>query len=205
GDILELDPAALLGADSAPGLPLWGQLLPYYLVVANLPYYITAAVIRHLLEATVRPARMVVTVQREVAERIVAADGKMSLLAVGVQFYGQPRILSRLKRGAFYPVPAVESAVVCLDVYAHPPVPVTDVAFFFEVVRAGFSQRRKQLRNTLASGLHRSPSDIAGVLTSAGIVPSRRAETLSIAEWGRVVQALKGEKTGSFEKPGFNF
>ncbi|MBN2005599.1 MAG: ribosomal RNA small subunit methyltransferase A [Anaerolineae bacterium] len=189
GDILKLNPTDLLGVQSSAS-SLWGTLLPHYYVVANLPYYITAAVMRHLLEAPVRPARMTLTMQREVAMRITAAPGDMSLLAVAVQFYGKPRIGLRLKRGAFYPPPQVESAVVCLDLYAEPPIPVSDVARFFETVRAGFSQRRKQLHNTLSSGLNLPGAAITAALAAKGIDSTRRAETLTLAEWGLVTDAL---------------
>ena len=191
GDILTLDPASLLAVSPPPHPSLWGSRLENYMVVANLPYYITGAVIRHILEAPVRPARMVVTVQREVAQRIVAVPGKMSLLAVSVQFYGRPRVLLRLKRGAFYPVPAVESAVLRLDLYESPPVDAPDVAFFFRVVRAGFAQRRKQLRNTLSATLQLSPPEVAAALTAVDVASTRRAETLSLEEWGRVAGALQ--------------
>lgn len=190
GDILDLDPATLLDVSPAPVMPLWGTRLPHYHVVANLPYYITAAVMRHLLEATVRPARMVVTVQREVAARMVAVPDEMSVLAVSVQFYGQPRLGMRLKRGAFFPPPEVESAVVRLDLHATPPVPVADVADFFHVVRAGFAQRRKQLRNTLAASLNLPAEDVVAALARVGVDATRRAETLTLAEWGRVTEAL---------------
>ncbi|HOU11681.1 MAG TPA: 16S rRNA (adenine(1518)-N(6)/adenine(1519)-N(6))-dimethyltransferase RsmA [Anaerolineae bacterium] len=190
GDILDLDPAVLLDVPPAPVMPLWGTRLPHYHVVANLPYYITAAVMRHLLEATVRPARMVVTVQREVAARMVAVPDEMSVLAVSVQFYGQPRVGMRLKRGAFFPPPDVESAVVRVDLHDTPPVPVTDVAEFFRVVRAGFAQRRKQLRNTLAASLHLPAEDVVAALANVGVDATRRAETLTLAEWGRVTEAL---------------
>ncbi len=190
GDILDLDPAALLDVPPALVMPLWGTRLPHYHVVANLPYYITAAVMRHLLEATVRPARMVVTVQREVAARMIAVPDEMSVLAVSVQFYGQPRIGMRLKRGAFFPTPDVESAVVRLDLHDAPPVPVTDVAEFFRVVRAGFAQRRKQLRNTLAASLHLPAEDVVAALASVDVDATRRAETLTLDEWGRVTGAL---------------
>jgi 16S rRNA (adenine1518-N6/adenine1519-N6)-dimethyltransferase len=193
-DILHVDPTSLLSLTSSgehtPMYPLWGKRLEAYKVVANLPYYITSAVLRHLLEATIRPSQMVVTVQREVAKRIVAEPGDMSLLAVSLQFYAKPRILFYLKRGAFYPVPEVESAVVRLDLYAAPPVPVTDVAAFFRVVKAGFAHRRKQLRNTFAAGLRLEPRDVEGALMSVDIDPRRRAETLAIEEWGRVMEAF---------------
>jgi 16S rRNA (adenine1518-N6/adenine1519-N6)-dimethyltransferase len=107
GDILALDPAALVNPPDLQSAICNLQ----YKVVANLPYYITSAVLRHLLEARARPQRMVVTVQREVAERIVARPGEMSLLAVSVQFYGRPQVLFRLRPGSFYPSPEVEAAV----------------------------------------------------------------------------------------------
>ncbi len=136
GDILELDPAALMERTGAqPSAP--------YKVVANLPYYITSAALRHLLEARAKPKRMVLTVQREVAERIVASPGQMSLLAVSVQFYGRPELLFRIKPGSFYPSPNVTSAVLRIDLHAAPPVPAAETDAFFHTVRAGFSQRRK--------------------------------------------------------------
>lgn len=185
GDILALDPTALVDISGpAPLVPC-----PYK-VVANLPYYITSAVLRHLLEARARAQRMVITVQREVAERIAARPGEMSLLAVSVQFYGRPQILFRIRPGSFYPSPEVESAVVQIDAYDAPPVAVKDVDEFFRVVRAGFARRRKQLRNTLAAGLGLSPDEVAARLQEIGIDPRRRAETLSLEEWAAVAHAL---------------
>ena len=127
-----------------------------YKVVGNLPYYITSAVLRRFLGKTPRPRLMVVTVQREVAERILAEPGKMNLLAVSVQFYGQPRMVARIPAGSFYPAPQVDSAVVRIDVGERPVVPLgegVDEAGFGRVVRAGFSQKRKTLRNSLSAGL----------------------------------------------------
>ncbi len=190
GDILELNPAHLLGVDVDGGHPLWGPRLDNYAVVANLPYYITSAVVRHLLEATVRPARMVFTVQYEVAQRMVARDGKMSLLSVALHFYGTPRLLFKLGRGAFYPPPKVNSAVVRLDVHATPPIDVADVALFFRIVRAGFAQRRKQLRNTLASVLELDPQRVEDAFAEVQVAHTRRAESLSLAEWEAVYRAL---------------
>jgi 16S rRNA (adenine1518-N6/adenine1519-N6)-dimethyltransferase len=193
GDILDLDPASLIHTASPhPPISNLSSSLssPHYKVVANLPYYITSAVLRHLLDASLKPHRMVLTVQREVAERIVAAPGQMSLLAVSVQFYGRPRRLFRIKPGSFYPSPSVESAVVQVDLYTTPPVWVEDPTGFFRVVRAGFSQRRKQLRNSLAAGLGRPPDEVAVRLTEAGVDPRRRAQTLSLEEWARVTRVL---------------
>ncbi len=181
GDILELDPAALL--TRAAGFQ--------YKVVANLPYYITSAILRHLLTAAVKPKLMVVTVQLEVARRIVAEPGDMSLLAVSVQFYGRPRIVARIKAGAFYPSPQVDSAVVRIDLHEQPVVEVDDVDSFFEVVRAGFAQRRKQLRNALAAELGLPTNQVAQALSRAGINPKRRAQTLNIKEWARVWKEIQ--------------
>ncbi len=201
-DILEIDPATLLagaGGDLVAGSDrnvhgakqeLWGPRLPHYHVVGNLPYYITNAVMRHLLEAAVRPARMVVTVQLEVARRMVAVPDDMSLLAVSIQFYGAARICLRLKRGAFHPVPQVDSAVVRVDLYDTPPVEVGDVECFFRIVKAGFAQRRKQLRNSLSATLSLDAPTIGESLEAAGIDPRRRAETLALNEWGRVYAVL---------------
>ena len=109
-----------------------------YKVVANLPYYITSAVLRHLLEAEPRPSCMVVTVQQEVARRIVAAPGDLSLLAISVQLYGVPRIVAHIPAGAFYPAPKVDSAVLRVDLADQPTVDADDVKWFFRVVHAGF-------------------------------------------------------------------
>jgi 16S rRNA (adenine1518-N6/adenine1519-N6)-dimethyltransferase len=199
GDILQVSLEALIrlkpeafppeaaAQDDKNPPPNW-RIEPGFKVVANLPYYITSAVLRHVLESPVRPERIVVTVQKEVAQRIVAKPGEMSLLAVSVQFYGQPVLAHRIPAGAFYPPPKVDSAVVRIDTFAAPPVPVADVAYFFRVVKAGFSQKRKQLKNTLAAGLARPTPEIVQALTQAGIDPTRRAETLSLAEWSRLVE-----------------
>ncbi len=180
GDILDLDINARLA-----GQP--------YVVVANLPYYITSAILRHLFEkVTPRPDRIVVTVQREVAERITAAPDDMSLLAVSVQFYGLPQIAMHLNPAAFWPRPDVESAVVRIDVYDTPPVDVPGESDFFRVVRAGFGQKRKQLRNALSAGLHLDKAQADDLLTASGIDPQRRAETLSLSEWAALTRAVVG-------------
>ncbi len=166
------------------------QLVIPYKVVANLPYYITSAVIRHLLETTPQPERLVVTVQKEVAQRMVAKPGQMSLLAVSVQFYGQPKLAHHIPAGAFYPAPQVDSAVVRIDTFAQPPVAVTDVDHFFQVVKAGFGQKRKQLKNSLAAGLHKPTSEVSAAMTRVKIDPTRRAETLSLEEWGQLAEVL---------------
>ncbi|HUS14866.1 MAG TPA: 16S rRNA (adenine(1518)-N(6)/adenine(1519)-N(6))-dimethyltransferase RsmA [Chloroflexia bacterium] len=187
GDILRLDPTALVATcRSAPGT------VPYH-VIANLPYYITSAVLRHFLEAVPAPARLVVMVQREVALRMVAMPPEMSLLAVSVQFYGAPRIVLRVPPGAFHPPPKVESAVVRVDVYPPDarPVAVADPGQFFAVARAGFGQKRKQLVNSLAEGLGVPKPEAGAALAAAGIAATRRAETLTLAEWAALAAAVR--------------
>jgi 16S rRNA (adenine1518-N6/adenine1519-N6)-dimethyltransferase len=181
GDILEMEPGGPAGLSG---------LSPNYKVVANLPYYITSAVLRHLLTARVKPQLIVVTVQREVAQRMIASPGQMSLLSVSVQFYGRPRIVARIPAGAFYPAPKVNSAVVRIDLYEGPTVAVTDVDRFFEVVRAGFGQKRKQLRNALAQGLSLPSSTVVEALRRAGVDEKRRAQTLNLEEWTRVTREM---------------
>ena len=187
GDILEID---LQSLNFAQGRPLTSNFqLPTsspYKVVANIPYYITGPIIRRLLEAPIQPALIVLTVQREVAERICAAPPEMSLLAVSVQFYGQPRIVGHIPAGAFYPSPDVDSAILRIDLFERPALPNTETDKFFEVVKAGFSQKRKQIKNALSSGLKLSGAEVERLLTAAGIASSRRAETVTMAEWVRL-------------------
>jgi 16S rRNA (adenine1518-N6/adenine1519-N6)-dimethyltransferase len=170
GDILKLTPKDLIAERD-------------YLVVANIPYYITSAVIRHLLEGEAKPRRIVLTVQKEVAERICSQPGDMSLLALSVQVYGKPRIAAQIPAEAFFPPPKVGSAVLVIDIYPSPLVKDERLDTFFRLIKAGFSQKRKTLRNSLSSGLRISPAQAAELLTRAGIEPQRRAETLSIEEW----------------------
>ncbi len=192
GDILELDIGAVMTKDErprteeAPALVLRPSSFVGYKVIANLPYYITSAAIRHLLESDPPPDLLVLTVQREVAERMVASPPEMSLLALGVQFYCTGQIVDRIPAGAFYPAPKVDSAVVRLVRRPDPAAPEVTAEAFFRVARAGFSQPRKQLRNSLAAGLGMSPAQVEAWLNSAGVGPQRRAETLSLEEWGKV-------------------
>jgi 16S rRNA (adenine1518-N6/adenine1519-N6)-dimethyltransferase len=181
GDILGKDPARLM-AD-----PL-GDANGYQ-VAANIPYYITSAVIRHLLEARVRPGRVTLTVQREVAGRICALPGDMSLLALSVQVYGLAKVAAVIPAGAFYPAPNVDSAVVRIDLYDVPIIPPPYLDIFFRLAKAGFSQKRKTLRNAMAGGLARKPASVEALLEKAAIDPRRRAETLSLEEWGKLARA----------------
>jgi len=193
-DILKVDIGALI-SESANGESRNTQhatRITQYKVVANLPYYITSAAIRHLLESVPPPDLLVLTVQREVAERMVASPPDMSLLALGVQFYATARIVEQIPAGAFYPKPKVDSAVVRLERRPEPVVSGVTAEALFRAARAGFSQPRKQLRNSLAAGMAVSPVKAEGWLTSAGIAPQRRAETLTLAEWGALARVVTG-------------
>lgn len=191
GDILELNPAELFRM-LRPDQPGTASAAEPYKVVGNLPYYITSAVLRHVLESLPPPTLAVLLVQQEVAQRMVAQCGAMSLLAVSVQFYARPRALHKIPAGAFLPRPKVDSRVVRLDVRAKPAVPDVEPARFFQIVRAGFSQRRKQLRNSLSAGLSCTKEQADHWLTSSGIEPRRRAETLSLQEWGMLTRTVYG-------------
>ncbi len=188
GDILQLDVAALVGEAGC-------------LVVANIPYYITSNLIRRLLEARLKPARLVLTVQKEVAERICAAPGEMSLLALSVQVYGRPVIAAHIPAGAFYPSPDVDSTVLRVDIYDQPRIAAAQTKVFFRLTKAGFSQKRKTLRNALSAGLAWKPERAAALLAAAGIDPQRRAETLSLDEWAKLVEKF-GETTENRIKGG---
>ena len=177
-DILKVAPRQLL-QDNLPA----SELSRGYKVIANLPYYITSPVLSHFLEAQPRPSKMVVMVQKEVGEAIAAAPGKMRLLSVRAQFYSQPAIISYVPAASFYPPPKVDSVILRLDVYSQPPIEVSDVAGFFDIVMHGFRSPRKQLRNSLAHSLGMPPSQVASLLEKAGIEAKRRAETLSLKEW----------------------
>ena len=162
-----------------------------YKLVANLPYYITAPTFRHFLESANPPRLIVVMVQQEVAQRITARPGDLSLLAVSIQFYGQPRIVAHVPAEAFYPAPKVDSAILCIEVHDQAPLSPGERDSFFRVVQAGFSARRKQLHNALTSGLHRKNEDVRVWLAAAHIDASRRAETLSIEEWIRLWKEIE--------------
>jgi len=183
-DVLGIEPMALL-REQVMELPTES-----YKVVANLPYYITSAVLRHFLEASVKPQVMVVMVQQEVAEAIVAEPGQMSLLSVSVQLYGEPAIISRVPACCFYPAPEVDSAILRIAVYPQPAVDIADREGFFALVRAGFSASRKQIANSLTQGLKLPKAEVLFLLERANIMPQRRAETLTLEEWARLWRVL---------------
>lgn len=164
-----------------------------YKLVANLPYYAASPIIRRFLESRHKPELMVVMVQREVAQTMTAKQGKKGLLSVATQVYGRARVVCHVPPRAFRPTPKVWSSVVRIDVYDAPAVPFDSPEGFFEVVRAGFSAPRKQIRNSLANGLGIGAGQSESVLVAAGIDPSRRAQTLAVEEWGQLYDAWGNE------------
>jgi 16S rRNA (adenine1518-N6/adenine1519-N6)-dimethyltransferase len=195
GDILELQIDELMrrtGSECASESPREAEPSTVrFKVVANLPYYITAAVIRRLLESADPPGLMVLTVQREVAERIVASPPRMSLLAVSVQYYCTAEVVDHIPAAAFHPPPKVASAAVRLLRRREPLFAWQEEENFFRVVRAGFCQPRKQLHNSLRLGMGISPAQAIAWLEAAGVAPQRRAETLTLEEWGRLSELAK--------------
>ena len=161
--------------------------------VANLPYNIAAPLLLRLLDPGLEITRVVVTVQREVAERVVARAGTPAYgrLSVAVRFRAAARIVSRIPAGAFLPAPDVESAVLALVPHARPPVAVGDEAFLFRVVAAGFGHRRKTLANALAQGLGLAASAVDAACRAAGVDPRTRAETLDLEAFAALAQALQ--------------
>jgi 16S rRNA (adenine1518-N6/adenine1519-N6)-dimethyltransferase len=176
-DILKTDVSSLVGNTD-------------FIVVANVPYYISSAIIWHFLEPHHRPKRMVMTMQYEVAERIMEKPDNMSLLTVAVQFYGIPTIVNKLSPAVFWPRPNIYSAVMRIDTHQTPIVDVPSAKAFFRVVKAGFSMKRKQLKNSLSGGLQIKSKVARDLLQQANIDPQRRAETLSLEEWGDLTRAV---------------
>lgn len=182
GDILALDPTTLF--DGPPDAPRK--------VVANLPYNVASAVLMRLLQPRLGLAALVVTVQREVAERIAARPGRRAygILSVAVQYRAAPRILARIPPGAFLPRPEVDSALIEMIPHRSPPVAVPDDQSFFRIVTAGFGQRRKTLQNALASGLGLPKEVIEDACAVAKIDPRVRAETLDLDAFAALARAL---------------
>lgn len=162
-----------------------------YKIVANLPYQITSAVLKKFLSEEPRPSEMTVMVQKEVAERICAEPGEMSLLAVSVQFFGRPEIIEVVPRTAFWPVPEVDSAILRITRIKNESeanLKRIDPENFFKVVKIGFSARRKQLHNNLSGGLGMSGEKVKEILVKLGFDPRARAQDLDVGDWIRLAK-----------------
>ena len=158
-----------------------------YKLVSNIPYYITSPVIKFFLENEIQPQAIVLLVQKEVAERICAKPGKLSVLALSVQLYGKPKIISYVDKSSFYPEPKVDSAILKIneikkefsdDYYKN----------IFRIIKIGFSSKRKKLVNNLSVGLHISKDEIIKILQKAKINPDARAQELELENWKRLVE-----------------
>lgn len=173
GDILQFD---------LSGLPTG------YKVVANVPYYITSKIVEKLVRDSNKPAVAVLLVQKEVAERLAAKPGDMSLLALSAQLFTNVRLGVFVSRDMFTPPPKVGSQVVVLDFLDESLIPLEDEKAFWRVAHAGFSEKRKKLRSSIAAGLRISKPAAEELLRHAGIGANARAEDLSIADWQRLAK-----------------
>ena len=165
-----------------------GSLPAGYKVVANVPYYITSKIIEKLMTAKNKPSLVVILVQKEVAERVAAGPGDMSILAISAQVFAKARLGVEVPREYFTPPPKVDSQVVILEALAAPLVAPEDEKAFFRVVKAGFSAKRKKLRSSISAGLAISKPAAEELLRHANINPDDRAEDLSIEDWLRLAR-----------------
>ena len=167
-----------------------------YKIVANLPFYITAPIIRKFLETKFPPKEMVLLVQKEVAQRICQKPGRMNLLAISVQLYAKPEIISYVSKKSFWPQPKVDSAIIKIVPRKKYNV---NKDLFFKVVKAGFSHPRKQLVNnllalSLPNGLKLNKQEFSSLLLKTNIQPSQRAETLTIDDWIRLTKTVNSKQ-----------
>lgn len=175
GDILDFD---------------FTTLPPNYKIVANIPYYLTSHLIRVISETPNLPQTAVLLVQKEVAQRVAARPGDMSLLSVTAQFYWRVSVALEVPAKLFTPPPKVDSQILVLERLPMPRLPESQSKDFFRLVKAGFSQRRKTLLNSLSAGLHRSRDEVQSICSAASIDPKRRPQTLSLEDWRALYEAL---------------
>jgi 16S rRNA (adenine1518-N6/adenine1519-N6)-dimethyltransferase len=178
GDAREWDPAEV-------GEP--------YKLVANLPYYAATPIVRRFLECSLPPSIIAVTVQREVAKSMAAIPGKMRTLSIATQLYGKPRIMGYIQPRSFRPPPKVTSAIIRIEVFEKPALSLDDTDAFFQVVRAGFSSARKQLRNPLSHSFGVTGARMEEVLLEVGIDPRLRAEALRLEDWKKIYDAFRSQ------------
>lgn len=169
------------------------QLPNNYVVVANVPYYITSKIVQKLMTAENKPRIAVLLVQKEVAERIAADEGQMSMLALSAQVYAEAELGIEVPREFFTPPPEVDSQVITLTTRKTPLVAKEEEREFFRIARAGFGEKRKKLRSSLSGGLHISKEQADGLLRAASISPEARAQELSISDWKKLVASYAKE------------
>jgi 16S rRNA (adenine1518-N6/adenine1519-N6)-dimethyltransferase len=164
-------------------------LKPNYKVVANIPYYITGKIVEMLLAAKNKPTKIVLLMQKEVAQRIIAPVGELSILAISVQLFANPKLIDIVPKEDFYPVPKVDSAILVLDILEKPRHDV-DQKEFFRIIKAAFAGKRKQLHNTLKNNLHLSAEQVADLLKKGKIDPAARPQELSLQQWHYLYQNI---------------
>lgn len=172
-------------------------LSPDYKVVANIPYYLTSNLLRVLCESPNHFSKAAILVQKEVAERVCAGPGGMSLLSVSVQFYCETALGDVVPAELFTPPPKVDSQILKLTYRAEPLFPGIDTKLFFRVVKAGFSQRRKTLLNSLSAGLQLERAQTTRLLEAAGIQPAWRAQSLDLNRWHNLYLAYLRDAPGN--------
>ncbi len=161
-----------------------------YKIVANIPYYLTSNLIRTISETPNPPASATILVQKEVAQRVAAEPGNMSILSITAQFYWQVSLGREVAAELFTPPPKVDSQILIMKHRPAPLFPDIDPKAFFRLIKAGFAQRRKTLLNTLASGLQLDRDKVQAICQKAGIEPGRRAQTLNLDEWHSLYRAM---------------
>ena len=159
-----------------------------YKLIANIPYYITSKIIRLFLETTHRPTEMILMVQKEVAERIIAKPGQLNILALSVQYYATPELLFIVPKKAFFPVPEVDSAIIKISLNKTAKTEKEATSKFFRTIRAGFSAKRKTLANNLSASFKITKTEALEKLKKIEINPNARAQELSLAEWKKLVE-----------------
>ena len=161
-------------------------------VIANLPYYAANPIVRRLLKEQPRPDLLVVMVQQEVGQSMAAAPGKMNLLSLAVQFYGNASLVCSVPPAAFRPPPKVHSVVVKVDVRPEPLLPASEAPGFFKLAKAAFAAPRKQLHNALSRGLNIGPAEALSIVDGASMDPVRRPGTLTLDEWVTLYRSWSG-------------
>ncbi len=159
-----------------------------YKLIANIPYYITGQLIRLFLETKFQPELLVLLVQKEVAERICATAGKMSVLTLAVQFFGKAELVGEVSKDCFSPVPKVDSAILKITPHQKPPANQEEI---LRLAKIGFASRRKTLVNNLAAGLRREKSELKAILEKLALPAAVRAQDLSLADWVKLNDLLK--------------
>lgn len=163
-----------------------------YKIAANIPYYITSPIIKLFLEAEVKPQMMVLLVQKEVAERICASRGDMSVLALSVLLYGQPELVRKVSRDSFYPAPKVDSAILKIESIGK-KYPSEDYQKIFRLIKIGFASKRKKLANNLSAGLKMEKKEVENILAGLDIDKNARAQDLGVEDWVKIKERFADE------------